>query len=132
MSDILRDDYLTLRGLGETLEDRDPDQIQEPAAYWFTEARAAREHVSRPAPEGELIAWLAFENAALPGGHMQIGAVDFIAERFWPDDVKRGSFRLDGPNEPLREFDDQWHGMFFRQLLRMISSLRALCSDEVR
>lgn len=40
----------------------------------------------------------------------------FIAECFWPEQVKRGAFRLFGPGEPLEEFRDDWWKLFFSAL----------------
>jgi hypothetical protein len=113
----LQDDYLTLHELAAVSEERDAERFDEPAGL-APRARleACRAFLRQPAEEGEVVVWLAFENAALPSGHVRLGTVDFIDDRFWPEQVHRGAYRLHGPDEPHSEFDDDIWRLFFREL----------------
>ena len=66
--------------------------------------RLAREAVLAPAPDDEVIVWLAFEHAWLGQFHQRLGPVEFFAGQLWPEGVRTGNYR---DAQPRIEFEGE-------------------------
>lgn len=116
VSQILYDERVTLAEIGALdfdLENAGSDEIRQPAGLDFDKRLAlVRSQLAADSPEGEIVAWVCFGNAALRSVYLEVGGVEFFGHQTWPEAVASG-----WPGEkPRREFEDEWHKLYFDHL----------------
>lgn len=76
----------------------DPQGFNEVAGvHQDTRIGIARDLLGQAAATGEVIVWLAFQNAWFEGWHQRLGPVDFFGEHLWPESLRAGNYR-DNPD----------------------------------